>query len=318
VRQLLLAAAVVAAFVLSLLAGKVWVPPAEFGTGSDAGWILAELRLPRALLGLAIGAGLGLSGAVMQGYLRNPLADPSILGISASAALGAVIALSLGGDVSPALLFVSAFAGAGGAVVLLLVLSRGDASPVTFVLAGTVLSSLAGALTAFLVSVAPNPFATAELVTWLSGALTDRSIDDAWRALPPVVLGCALLALAARDLDALSLGEDGAASLGVDLGRLRLLVVAGLCLTVGSAVAVSGVVGFVGLIVPHVVRALVGARPSAVLLPSAMAGAVLVLVADSLVRLVPGPGEIRLGVVTALIGAPFFFVLLLRIKDRIA
>ena len=316
--KLVLGIAVIVAFAASLMAGKAWLPIGDILGDTPAAAILIELRLPRAILGLTIGAALGLSGAVMQGYLRNPLADPSLLGISASAALGAVIAISLGSSSTPALVFAAAMTGAAGAVVVLLALSGRDASPVTFVLAGTVMSSVAGAFTAFLISIAPNPFATAELVTWLSGALTDRGLDDVIRAVPPIVLGCALLALTARDLDALSLGEDGARSLGVDMTRLRLLVVAGLCLTVGAAVAVSGIVGFVGLVVPHVVRGLIGARPGALLIPSAMGGAVLVLVADSLVRLTPGAGEVRLGIVTAAIGAPFFFLLLWRMKDRIA
>ena len=316
--RVVLALLVALAFALSLVSGKAWLPAGDLLADTPAQAILLELRVPRALLGLAIGAALGLSGAVMQGYLRNPLADPSLLGISATAALGAVVAISFGATVTPALVFVAAMAGAAIAVALLLALAGRDASPVTFVLAGMVMSSVAGALTAFLVSVAPNPFATAELVTWLSGALTDRGLDDAARALPAIALGCVLLALTARDLDALSLGEDGARSLGVDMARLRLLIVAGLCLTVGAAVAVSGVVGFVGLLVPHVVRGLVGARPAALLVPSALGGAVLVLVADSLVRLTPGAGEVRLGIVTAAIGAPFFFALLWRMKDRVA
>ena len=316
--RVVLALLVALAFTLSLVSGKAWLPAGDLLADTPAQAILLELRVPRALLGLAIGAALGLSGAVMQGYLRNPLADPSLLGISATAALGAVVAISFGATVTPALVFVAAMAGAAIAVALLLALAGRDASPVTFVLAGMVMSSVAGALTAFLVSVAPNPFATAELVTWLSGALTDRGLDDAARALPAIALGCVLLALTARDLDALSLGEDGARSLGVDMARLRLLIVAGLCLTVGAAVAVSGVVGFVGLLVPHVVRGLVGARPAALLVPSALGGAVLVLVADSLVRLTPGAGEVRLGIVTAAIGAPFFFALLWRMKDRVA
>lgn len=317
-KSLVLVVLVAAAFALSLLAGKAWLPLGDLGGDTPASAILIELRLPRALLGLAIGGALGLAGAVMQGYLRNPLADPSLLGISASAALGAVIAISLGSSVTPVVVFAAAMAGAAGAVVVLFALAGRDASPVTFVLAGTVMSSVAGALTAFLVSVAPNPFATAELITWLSGALTDRGLEDVVRALPLIILGCGLLALTARDLDALSLGEDGARSLGVDMTRLRLLVVGGLCLTVGAAVAVSGVVGFVGLVVPHVMRGMFGARPAALLVPSALGGAVLVLVADSLVRLTPGAGEIRLGIVTAAIGAPFFFALLWRMKDRVA
>jgi len=300
----------------SLLAGKAWLAPSElFGTPAGL-TILTELRIPRAVLGAAIGAGLGLSGAVLQGYLRNPLADPSLVGISSSAALGAVLAIFLGASALPAIVFGSAMTGAALAVLLLVGLGGRSSGPLAFILAGTVLSSLTGSLTAFLISIAPNPFSTSEIVTWLMGALTDRSIDDVWRAVPLVLLGTLLLATTGRDLDALTLGEDAARSLGVDMRRLRVVIVAGLCLVVGASVAVTGVVGFVGLIVPHVMRGLVGERPSALLLPSALGGAALVLAADALVRLTPGAGEVRLGIAMSLIGAPFFFALLLRLRGR--
>jgi iron complex transport system permease protein len=305
---------VVVLFALSLLAGKVWLPPSEFFHDGPAAWIVLDLRLPRAILGLSIGAGLGLSGAVLQGYLRNPLADPSIVGISSTAALGAVIAIFVGAAVSPAIVFGSAMAGAGLAVVLLVTIGGRGASPLAFILAGTVLSSLSGALTAFLISIAPNPFATSEIISWLMGALTDRSMADAIRAVPLIVVGMILLITTGRALDALTLGEDAARSLGIDMRWLQGVIVLGLCLAVGASVAVSGVVGFVGLIVPHIVRRFVGERPSAILMPSALGGAALVLAADSLVRLTPGAGEVRLGIAMALIGAPFFFVLLSRVR----
>lgn len=306
----LLALAVVAAFALSLMSGKVWIGPATwFASGPNAA-ILFELRLPRALLGLAIGSVLGLSGAVLQGYLRNPLADPAVVGVSSSAALGAVVAIVAGVATSPIVLFACAMAGAGGAMALLAALTWRQASGVQFILAGTVLSSLAAALIAFLISIAPNPYAVAEVLDWLMGALTDRGMDDVRLALPFIALGMVALAATAPALDALSLGEDAARSLGVRLGRLQALVVLGTGLGVGASVAATGVVGFVGLIVPHLLRPWCGARPSALLLPSALGGAVLVLVADSLCRLAPGAGEVRLGVAMALIGAPFFLWLL--------
>jgi iron complex transport system permease protein len=301
-------------FALSLLAGKVWLPPTAILNDGPAAWIVLDLRLPRAILGLFIGAGLGLSGAVLQGYLRNPLADPSIVGISSTAALGAVIAIFLGAAVSPAIVFGSAMTGAAFAVLLLVAMGRRGNSPLAFILAGTVLSSLSGALTAFLISIAPNPFATSEIITWLMGALTDRSMADAMRAVPLIAVGMVLLLTVARSLDALTLGEDAARSLGIDMRWLQWVIVLGLCLTVGASVAVSGVVGFVGLIVPHVVRRFVGEKPSAILVPSALGGAALVLAADSLVRLTPGAGEVRLGIAMALIGAPFFFTLLARTR----
>ncbi|CAN5177921.1 iron ABC transporter permease [soil metagenome] len=301
-------------FALSLLAGKVWLPPSEFFRDGPAAWIVIDLRLPRAILALFIGAGLGLSGAVLQGYLRNPLADPSVVGISSTAALGAVTAIFLGAAVSPAVVFGSAMAGAAFAVLLLVTMGGRQSSPLAFILAGTVLSSLSGALTAFLISIAPNPFATSEIISWLMGALTDRSLEDTMRAVPLIAVGMALLLTVGRSLDALTLGEDAARSLGIDMRWLQAIIVLGLCLTVGASVAVSGVVGFVGLIVPHIVRRFVGEKPSAILLPSALGGAALVLAADSLVRLTPGAGEVRLGIAMALIGAPFFFVLLSRMK----
>ena len=302
----------VAAFaLLSLLAGKVWLPPEALLTSGPTRWILIELRLPRMLLGIAIGATLGLAGAVLQGYLRNPLADPGVVGVSSGAALGAVSAIFFGIAINPLVLFAAAMAGLG-------VLAGRAASPVTLVLAGAVLTSIAGALTTLLISLSPSPFATTEIVKWLMGALTDRGFDELRAAALPMAVGAALLATTGRSLDALTLGEPAARSLGVSMQRLRLVVVVGLGLSVGASVAVSGVVGFVGLIVPHLLRPLVGARPSALLLPSALGGAALVLAADSLVRLAPGAGEVRLGVAMALIGGPFFVWLLLTRRGELA
>ena len=311
-RLALLAALVVLAFGFSLIAGKAWVPPSAWFSADPRFAIIVELRLPRAILGVAIGAVLGLSGAVLQGYLRNPLADPAVVGVSSSAALGAVAAIVLGFATNALLLFACAMLGAGGSMALLAALTWRQASAVQFILAGTVLASLAGALTAFLISVAPNPYAVAEVIDWLMGALTDRSLDDVRLALPFMAVGAVLLFLTGPSLDALTLGETAARSLGVRLGRVQALVVLGTGLTIGASVAVTGVVGFVGLVVPHLLRPVFGHRPSAILLPSALGGAALVLVADSLCRLAPGAGEVRLGVAMALIGAPFFLALLLR------
>ncbi|WP_420822418.1 FecCD family ABC transporter permease [Sphingosinithalassobacter portus] len=297
------------------MAGKVWVPLGAWWLQGDPRWlIVTELRLPRALLGIGVGAALGLSGAVLQGYLRNPLADPAVVGISSSAALGAVVAILLLSATSPLVIFTCAMAAACGAMLVLAALAWRTRSAVAFILAGTVLASLAGAVTAFLISIAPNPWATAEIIDWIMGSLTDRSFDEATLALPFIAVGCALLLCTGRTLDALTLGEDAARTLGLRLERTQLLVVLGTGLSVGASVAVTGVVGFVGLIVPHLLRPLVGARPSALLVPSALGGAALVLAADSLVRLAPGASEIRLGVAMALIGTPFFFAMLLRMR----
>jgi iron complex transport system permease protein len=302
-----------AAFLLSLMAGKVWIWPMSWAADNADGWIFLELRLPRALLGLCVGAVLGLSGAVLQGYLRNPLADPTVLGVSASAALGGVLAIFLGINLVPFGLFGCAMIGAGASILLLLAIGRGG-GPIGFILGGMVLSTLAGALTAFVISIAPNPFAASEIINWLMGALTDRLMEDVLTALPFMAIGALLLLTTGRALDALTLGENGAKSLGIDLFRLQWLIVLGVGLSVGASVAVSGVVGFVGLIVPHLIRSFYGEQPSRILVPSALGGAVLTLMADSLVRLIPGPGEMRLGIAMAVLGAPFFLLLLLRYR----
>ncbi len=306
---------VAALFAGSLMAGKAWVPLDAWWSGDPRWAIVTQLRLPRAVLGVLLGGVLGLSGAVLQGWLRNPLADPGVLGVSSAAALGAVAALVLGVG-SQWGVFAVAMAAAVGAMGLLAALTWRAESPAAFVLAGTVLASLAAALTAFLISIAPNPYVVAEVIEWLMGALTDRGPDDLLHAAPFMLAGAALLLGTGRSLDALTLGSDAARSLGVDLRRVQALVILGTGLSVGAGVAVTGVVGFVGLVVPHLLRPLVGARPSALLVPSALGGAALVLGADSLCRLVPGAGEVRLGVAMALIGGPFFLVLLLGERGR--
>jgi iron complex transport system permease protein len=306
----------VIAFFVSLIAGKIWIVPADWFADNAAGWIMAELRLPRAILGASIGAVLGLSGAVLQGYVRNPLADPTIIGVSSSAALGGVLAIFVGLSATPFAIFGFAMIGAAAAILLLVMMAGGGRGPLGFILGGMILSTLAGSLTAFLISIAPNPFATSEIISWLMGALTDRSMDDVLISVPCLIIGALILFCTGPSLNALALGEDGARSLGVDLQRLQWLVVLGCGLAVGASVAVSGVVGFVGLIVPHVMRHFIGAKPSAILIPSALGGAILMLVADSLVRVLPGVSEVRLGIVMALFGAPFFFIIMLRRRSE--
>lgn len=309
---------------LSLLAGRVWLDPANT---PNATLILIELRLPRAVLAVVVGAGLGAAGAAMQGYLRNPLADPGLFGIAPMAALGAVASFWFGAMLPSAIaqwsLPAFALAGAGLAMALLALIAGRTASDgaggagggiALFTLAGLMIASLAGALTALAITLAPNPFALSEIVLWLNGALTDRSWREVWIAAPLVILGIATLALAARSLDALTLGEDAARSMGVEPTRLLLLLVAGVGLTVGAGVAVAGIIGFVGLIVPHLVRPLTDRLPSSLVLPSALAGACLVLAADSAVRVLPFVTELRLGIALSLIGAPFFLWLLLRMR----
>ena len=315
---LILIALLVIAVPLSLLAGRVWVDP---GTTPNAVPILVELRLPRAVLALVVGSGLGAAGAAMQGYLRNPLADPGLFGIAPGAALGAVIALYIG-VASAILLPLFALVGAGGAMALLALIAGRTSSPANgialFTLAGMMIASLAGALTSLAISLAPNAFAMSSIVTWLMGALTDRSWADVMLAAPLTLAGLALLWLAGRDLDAMTLGEPAARSLGVSPRRLMALLVLGTGLTVGSGVAVAGIIGFVGLIVPHLVRPLTDKRPSSVIVPSALAGALLVLVADVACRILPLVTELRLGIALSLIGAPFFLMLLLRMRKGLA
>lgn len=313
-----LCVAILAAMLLSLMAGKVWIPLDAWIAGDPRWPIIAELRLPRTVLAALVGAGLGLSGAAMQGYLRNPLADPGLFGVSSGAALGAVISLYFGYAAAPWLLPAFALSGAAITMALLALLVGRSGSIIVFTLAGVILSSVAGSMTALAISLAPTPFATAQIVTWLMGALTDRSWDDVQLALPLLALGCLLLAFTGRTLDALTLGESAARSMGVDPRRLQLLIVIGVALCVGASVATAGIIGFVGLIVPHLVRPFVGNRPSAVLLPSALAGAMLLLLADSLVRAIPTVSELRLGIAMSMLGGPFFLILLLRMRRRLA
>jgi iron complex transport system permease protein len=302
---------------LSLLAGRVWIDPFAPET-RHAAVILTELRLPRALLAVIVGAGLGAAGAAMQGYLRNPLADPGLFGIAPGAALGAVLSLWLGAA-SVWALPVFALIGAGGAMALLALIAGRDGGVALFTLAGMMVASLAGALTSLAISLSPTPFALSEIVTWLMGALADRSWRDVWIAGPLTLAGLAVLLFARAGLDALTLGEPASRSLGIDPRRLQGLMIAGVGLTVGAGVAVAGIIGFVGLIVPHLVRPFTDRRPSSLLLPSALAGALLLLVADCLCRILPlAGGELRLGIALSLLGAPFFLALLLKMKRGLA
>ena len=315
--NLFLLAAIALVLPLSLLAGRVWIDPFHPALAA-APAILFELRLPRGVLALVLGAGLGGAGAAMQGYLRNPLADPGLFGIAPGAALGAVLALLTGAGAAFAVPLATLI-GAGSAMALLAVIAGRTAGITLFTLAGLMIASLAGTLTSLAISLAPNPFALSEIVTWLMGALTDRGWPDVWIAAPLTVVGLLVLVWAGRDLDALTLGEDAARSLGVDPRRVQALMIVGVGLTVGAGVAVAGIIGFVGLMVPHLVRRFTDRRPSQLIVPSALAGALLVLVADMLCRVLPlAGGELRLGIGLSLLGGPFFLVLLLRMRRGLA
>ena len=313
----LLGCAALAAFLLSLFMGVDGFTVA--GSAEARRMILLEVRLPRALLGFMVGGTLGLAGAVLQGYLRNPLAEPGILGISGGAALGAVIAIHSGlAQVVALALPLAGLTGAALATLALTVLAGRGTGSVTLILAGVAVSSLAAALTSLALNLAPNPFAASEMLYWLMGSLTDRSLTHVWLAAPLMAIGCLLLASTARDLDALSLGEAAAQNLGVDPTRLRWVVVSGTALAVGAATAVCGAISFVGLMVPHLLRPLTSGEPGQLLLPSFLGGAALVLLADVALRILSPMGDLRLGVLTALIGAPFFLWLVLSRRSELA
>lgn len=318
---LALGVVLIALFVISLLTGSSSISLMQgltglFGAGdSDTVLIMQQLRLPRALLGAMIGLTLGLSGAALQGYLRNPLAEPGLLGVSSSASLGAVLALYSGLSLLfPLSLPLMALGFAFIAVLLVQFLAGGSGSTITVILAGVAVSAFAGALTSLALSLAPNPFALMEIVFWMLGSLNDRSMSHVWLVLPFMSLGWIMLILSGRSLDALTLGQETAASMGVDLRKVQFLVVAGTAMSVGAATAVAGAIGFIGLVVPHVLRPLVGSRPSRLLPASAIGGAVMLLAADIFVRLILPEKDLKLGVLTALIGAPFFLHLVWRLR----
>ena len=285
------------------------------GTGDAVSLVMQEIRLPRALLAIMVGISLGLSGAALQGYLRNPLAEPGLIGVSSSAALGAVVTLQTGlaTQMMFALPFFGLF-GAGVAVVLLLLLAGPRGGSLTLILAGIAISALAAALTSLVLNLSPNPFATSEIVFWMLGSLADRSFSHITIALPFMVLGWILILSTSRGLDALILGEDAAASLGINLTRLRWVLVLGVAACTGAATSVVGAIGFVGLVVPHILRPFVGARPSRLLPASALGGAALVLAADIAARIILPDRDLKLGVVMAIIGAPVFLHLIYRTR----
>lgn len=277
--------------------------------------LLVEVRLPRTILALTVGATLGLSGAVLQGLLRNPLAEPFILGASSSAALGAVIVFYFGIAGGSALATpLGGVAGTMVATAALLALGGRTQEPLTLILAGVALNALAAALTSLALNLAPSPYAALEIVFWILGSFADRSLDHLTFALPLMAIGWLLLFSTWRALDALSLGEDAAASLGFNLTAIKIRAILGCAFAVGAAVATTGVISFVGLVVPHVLRPLVGYRPSRLLPASLLGGAALMLAADIGVRLIDTQLELKIGVVTALIGTPFFFHLLLVLR----
>jgi iron complex transport system permease protein len=317
----LLTALTLVLFLLSLTVGPAAVGFADSmaalfsGKADGVALIMREIRLPRAILGLMIGATLGLSGAVLQGYLRNPLAEPGLLGISASASLGAVLAIYTG--LSAAFLLalpLAALAGAVAAVLVVQALAGARGSALIVILAGIAVTSFAGAMTSLALNLSPNPFAALEIMFWMLGSLTDRSMTHVWLSAPFMLIGWIMLGSLGRALDALTLGSETAASMGIELRRVQFLAVFGTAASVGAATAVAGAIGFVGLVVPHILRPLVGARPSRLLPASALGGASMVLGADTLVRIIAPERDLKLGVLTAIVGAPFFLWLVFRTR----
>ncbi|MCH9809022.1 MAG: iron ABC transporter permease [Alphaproteobacteria bacterium] len=312
-----LAAFVGCLFIASLVTGPAGISfwdsleALAMGREGAASIVMQEIRLPRAILGVLIGASLGLSGAALQGYLRNPLAEPGLLGISSSASLGAVLAIYTGLSAAFSLaLPLMALLGAVGAVLLVRILAGNQAATISLILAGVAVTSFAGAMTSLMLNLSPNPFAALEIVFWMLGSLKDRSMTHVWLCLPFILIGWAMMFQAGRALDALTLGEEAAASLGFRMDRVQALVVLGTAASVGAATSVAGAIGFIGLVVPHILRPLVGAKPSRLLLASALGGAGVLLAADVAVRLVAPDRDLKLGVLTALVGAPFFLWLI--------
>ena len=300
---------------LSLSLGRAQGPVFGFNTAdaSVKALLFWEVRLPRTLAALAIGAVLGLAGAVLQGLLRNPLAEPGVLGASSAAALGAVGVFYFGlSGYSLLLLPLGGMSAAVLSLLFLLSLAGRGASTTVLILTGVALNAFAGAMIALALTLAPSPFALSEIIFWLMGSITDRPKELLYLITPFMLIGCFMMLRNARLLDALTLGDAAAATLGFQVHRQKIFIVLGSGIAVGACVCFAGSISFVGLVVPHVLRPWVAHRPSALLIPSLLGGALLLLSADILVRCLPAGPELNLGVVTALLGAPFFIALALR------
>jgi iron complex transport system permease protein len=315
---LLLASGLAAAFLLSLILpwpalGALLQQDRPLGLA-----VLAELRLPRALLALTYGAMLGASGAAIQGLFANPLASPDLTGTTSGAALGAVITAYSFGFAAPIALSVGSVAGALAALLLLLALAGPRAETATLLLSGLAISALAGALTTLALALAPSPFAFYDAYDWLMGSLVDRSLAQAAFAAVPAFVAMALLLRLRAPLDSLTLGEEVAQSLGHDVARLRRQIVCLTAIGVGSCVAICGAIGFIGLVAPIFARRLTGGHPGRAILPAALIGATWLLAADLVVRTAPLGRTLPIGVVTALLGAPFFLWLVAHMRWKLA
>lgn len=316
-----LAAAILILVAASLLIGQVHLPFGDivrgvFGIAPEKSTIIIQqLRLPRTLLALLAGGGLGLAGAVLQGFLRNPLADPGVIGVSTAGSLGAVVAIYFGVyAASTWVIPLSAMATCALATIILYVIAARNVGTLTLLLAGIAINSVCLALISLSMNLSTNPYAVSEMVFWLLGSVSNRTLLDLGIAAPFVIAGILILLRSGKVLDAMSLGEDVARSLGVALRRERIFLISGVACVVGGIVSVAGGIGFVGLVVPHLMRPLAGHLPSRILVPSMLGGAALLLAADIVVRLMAHGPELQLGVLTSLIGAPFFFYLIVRRK----
>jgi iron complex transport system permease protein len=310
-RLLLLTGLLVLVLALSVAFGETSLSAGQYASafadpGSPAATILFGIRAPRASAAALTGAALGLAGAVMQGLLRNPLAEPGVLGVSAWSGCAAALAIALGLGAAPGVIEMAALAGALAAGAIVALLAARFREPETLILFGVALAAMGGALTALIFNLSPSPITYAEILAWLQGSVANRAWSDLGAALIPMVPGAALCAYAASGLRMLTLGEETAALSGLPMARLRVAAVAGAALLTGASVALAGVIGFVGLAAPHLVRGQVNDDPARTLVPSAFAGAILLTLADLLARVIPSEEELRLGVVTALFGAPIF------------
>jgi iron complex transport system permease protein len=292
--------------------GRILAALVGGGSAGDA-VVVWEIRLPRALTAFVVGAALGTSGAALQGLLRNPLADPGVLGVTATSSLTATFALYYGFAATSAyLLPIYAIAGALAATALLAAAAMRISSVVTLILLGVGLSSFSAAAMSLLLNMAPNPFTVSDMMNWLLGSVANRSFADLQFALPFMLLGLAILFASRRGLSALTLGEEAASGVGLNLKKQRMAVVLGAGLATGAAVALAGAIGFVGIVAPHIVRPIVDHDPARSLLPSALLAGLILVLADIGVRLMPTMTELKLGVVAALIGAPAFIWIAVR------
>ena len=278
--------------------------------------ILFDIRLPRSLLAMLIGATLGLAGASLQGLLRNPLAEPGIIGISNGAALGAVIVFYYGiAGIAWFLLPLGGLIGALAAMIIIFLLVGQNRSIITLILAGIAINAIGGAFIALALNFAESPYAMQEIVFWLLGSVSNRSVNELYIAMPFMLVGWGMMLYCGRFLNALTLGEETAKSMGFNVARMRLVLILGVTASVGAAVSVAGNIGFIGLVVPHLIRPFVAYEPRRLLLSSAITGAILLLIADIVVQILSDNGEMKLGVITALVGAPFFLFLILKSRN---